>query len=120
MDAARDLDDTKDVTTKGDTMNDVTKTIVSQVREQVFIKKAYLVDEKTVRFNFGKTNIDVSYDAGLDLYDVTTHKLAKDYTSTSETVSGVYADSLGGFFPKRLVKDANVRGLFAMIEAARS
>lgn len=99
--------------------NNVTTTIIAQVREQVFIKhqQIFLVDETTVRFNFGRTNIDVSYSPGDDLYTVETHKLSKTYESTTDTVTGVYADMLGGFFPKRLVKDANVRGLFAMIEA---
>jgi hypothetical protein len=98
-------------------MNDVTKTIVAQVCEQVFVKKGkvFLVDDATVRFNFGKTNVDVRYDSGLDLYDVTTHKTKKDYSTESATVSGVYADVLGEFFPKHVFKDANVRGMFAMM-----
>lgn len=102
--------------------SDVCKTIISQVREQVFIKRTHklvLLSDTAVRFNFGRKNIDVAYNAGLDLYDVTTHKLAKDYTSTSETVGGVYAEDLAKFFPKHLVKDDNVRALFAQLAAAR-
>jgi prophage maintenance system killer protein len=102
-------------------MNDVTKTIVAQVCEQVFVKKGkvFLVDDATVRFNFGRTNVDVHYDAGLDLYDVTTHKMGKGYDATSDTVNGVYADMLGECFPKHVFKDANVRGMFAMMREAR-
>ncbi len=102
-------------------ISDVCKTTILQVREQVFVKNGQiiLVDDLTVRFHFGRTNIDVAYDTGYDLYVVTTHKLGKDYTSTSDTVSGVYAEDLAKFFPKRLVKDANVRAMFALISEAK-
>jgi hypothetical protein len=118
-------DDTRSVTTtdKEQTMtSEVCKTIISQVREQVFIKRTQrlvLLSDSAVRFNFGRTNIDVAYNAGLDLYDVSVHKLAKDYTSKTVTTGGVYAEDLAKFFPKRLVKDDNVRALFAQIAAAR-
>ena len=99
-------------------MNDVQKTLIGQVRHEVFIKngKMLLVDDTTVRFNLGRTNIDVSYEPGLDLYSISTHKLSKDYVSTTTTVTGVYADQLKEFFPKRLHKDDNVKGLFALLE----
>lgn len=102
--------------------SDVCKTIISQVREQVFIKRTHrlvLLSDTGVRFNFGRTNIDVSYNAGLDLYDVSVHKLAKDYTTKTTTTGGVYAEDLAKFFPKHLVKDDNVRALFAQLAEAR-
>jgi hypothetical protein len=103
--------------------NDVQRTLISQVSELVFLKKGqvFLVDDDTVRFHVGKRlNIDVSYDHGLDLYTVTTHKAKPDYTVTTDVVAGVYAEDLGSFFPKRLVKDANVRAFIAQIQEARA
>ncbi len=102
-------------------LNDVQKTLILQVREQVFVKntQVFLKDETSVRFNFGRTNVDVSYNRGLDLYDVSVHKLTKTYESKTETTSGVYAEDLAKFFPKRLVKDANVRAMFALISEAK-
>lgn len=102
-------------------INDVQRTIVAQVREQVFVKNGtcFIVDESTVRFHMsGSLNVDVEYDRGHDLYNVSVHRLKKDYTTTTETHSLVYAEDLARYFPKHLVKDANVRALFAALAAA--
>ena len=60
--------------------------------------KRVAIDDLTLRFNKGKTNVDVKYNVGLDLYDVTVHKTNKNWETKSKTTKGMYFDQLINFF----------------------
>ncbi len=70
--------------------------------------KLIAIDETTLRVHTkrGRTvrNVDISYDAALDLYNVAVHTFsAPSYEVTTETTEGVFVDSLENFFPERVV-----------------
>lgn len=78
----------------------VTETIAQQV-QQAGIRPTALVriDDDTLRVHVKRgrnvRNVDVRYDAGLDLYDVSVHRFqAPTYEVATETFEGVYADSM--------------------------
>lgn len=101
--------------------NPVQATIVSQVSAAVFVKRGeiLLVDDETVRFRLSASlNVNVRYDVGSDLYEVTTNRMTRDYRTKTERASGVYAEDLAGYFPKSRQKDENVRAFLSQVRRA--
>ena len=96
-------------------MTKVLNEIINQLRGQkVNLKKKVLVkvDDNTLRVHtpgklgkIGGSSVDIKYDRGRDLYDVSIHKI-DDKTFKVKTCrsSGVYFDSLPNFFNPKIVK----------------
>ena len=90
--------------------SEIVQTIADQInsiRGMQPSKRLIAIDETTLRVHTkrGRTvrNVDISYDAGLDLYNVAVHTFsAPTYEVTTETTEGVFADSLENFFPGRV------------------
>ncbi len=94
------------------TISETVQTIARQIngiRGMHFLAPQLIaIDETTLRVHTkrGRTNrnVDISYDGGLDLYNVAVHTFsAPSYEVTTEVTEGVYADSLENFFPDRVV-----------------
>lgn len=61
--------------------------------------KLVAMDENTLRVNKGWKNIDIKYNGGSDLYDVTVHLTNRKTLDTkSKTTEGVYCDQLADLF----------------------
>lgn len=61
-----------------------------QIAGFVFVE----IDSETLRLHKGKKNLDIHYDAGYDLYNISKHTIDKDLAVTTEDMTGVYADQL--------------------------
>jgi len=81
--------------------------IINQLKGQgVDLYGKTLVDmgDLTLRVNMPRkgrgpaTNVDIKYNEGMDMYDVTVHKIDKDMNVKSEKFNGMYFDQLPQFF----------------------
>lgn len=83
--------------------------IANQVNALVFLPRGHRLislSETTLRVALGKLNIDIEYDAGPDLYNVSVHKIGRDLDVKTETHEGIFCDQLADFFPARLRRAA--------------
>ncbi len=86
------------------------KTIASQLTGQGLNPKSVFMalDDKSLRVHTktGRNvrNVDISYVAGDDLYEVKVHTFrSPEYDVTTKTTVGVFAEDLMNFFPDRVV-----------------
>lgn len=98
-------------------MNEVIETIVEQLRWQGLdrLKLACLgliayveIDDHTLRLHFKRqgrvVNIDISYNEGSDMYDVSVHRLdAKTFDTQSEVFGDMCFDQLGELIEEAVV-----------------
>ena len=98
-------------------MSEVVETIVRQLACQGLDKltlaclgfKAFVkMDENTLRLHFkdrrGVVNVDIHYNIGSDLYDVTWHRIDKEtYEIKSEIRKDVFCDELVGVFDRLFI-----------------
>ena len=78
-------------------MSEVIKTIMKQVDAKYLGFAGYRlvkIDDNTLRINKGKKNVDISYNEGLDLYDVKLIKVKKDFSWETKELRGMYWDQL--------------------------
>lgn len=89
-------------------MSEVVKTIANQLKAQgVNLRGKTLVkmDENTLRVSGKGTNVDIKYDKGHDLYNVSVHKIdRKTFKVKTCRSKGVYFDSLPNYFNPKITK----------------
>ncbi len=93
------------------TTSEIVRTIADQInsiRGMHPSMRLVVIDETTLRVHTKRgrivRNVDISYDAALDLYNVAVHTFsAPSYEVTTKTTEGVFADSLENFFPERVI-----------------
>ena len=78
-------------------MNEIIETIMEQINWRVlhlmdfeFIR----MNDETLRVHKGNKNLDIKYNYGVDLYDLTEHTILKDLTVETEEVENVFFDQL--------------------------
>lgn len=52
------------------------------------------LDDKTLRLNLGKKNMDIEYNEGTDTYRIKKHIIDKDTNVTTEIIDDIYFDDL--------------------------
>lgn len=80
-------------------MNQTIKTILAQIdapKLSVFCNIVFItMDDHTIRVHRRNKNLDISYDEGSDLYNISKHTLnQKTLETTTEKVEGLYYDQL--------------------------
>jgi len=78
-------------------MNEIIETIMEQINWRVLHLMGFQfvrMNDETLRVHKGNKNLDIKYDYGVDLYDLTKHTIRKDLTIEAEEVENVFFDQL--------------------------
>jgi hypothetical protein len=86
-------------------MNEIIETIMKQINWRVLHLMGFQfvrMNDETLRVHRDNRNLDIKYNYGTDLYDLTEHTILKDLTVETEEVENVFFDQLqdiiGEFF----------------------
>lgn len=78
-------------------MNEIIKTIMQQINWRVLHLMSFKfirMNDDTLRVHRDNRNLDIKYNYGTDLYDLTKHTIRKDLTVETEEVENVFFDQL--------------------------
>ena len=78
-------------------MNEIIETIMEQINWRVLHLmdfKFIRMSDDTLRAHRDNRNLDIKYNYGTDLYDLTEHTILKDLTVETEEVENVFFDQL--------------------------
>ncbi len=80
-------------------MNYIIETIMQQINWPVLYFSGFQfiqIDGVTLRVHKAERNLDIRYNRGDDLYDLSKHTMRPDLTVKTEEIRGVYCDQLEG------------------------
>ena len=78
-------------------MNEIIETITEQINWRVLHLRGFKfirMGSDTLRVHRDNRNLDIKYNYGTDLYDLTEHTILKDLTVETEEVENVFFDQL--------------------------
>ena len=78
-------------------MNEIIETIMEQINWRVLHLMGFefiRMSDDTLRVHRDNRNLDIKYNYGVDLYDLTKHTILKDLTVETEKVENVFFDQL--------------------------
>ena len=78
-------------------MNQIIETIMDQINWRALHWRGFLfirMSGDTLRINKGRKNLDIRYDAGADLYDLSKHTIQPNLSVKTEQIKGVFWDQL--------------------------
>lgn len=78
-------------------MNEIIETIMKQINWRVLHLMGFQfvrMSDETLRVRRDNRNLDIKYNYGTDLYDLTKHTILKDLTVETKEVENVFFDQL--------------------------
>ena len=78
-------------------MNEIIETIMEQINWRVLHLRGFKfirMNDETLRVHKGNKNLDIKYNYGVDLYDLSKHTIRKNLTVETEEVENVFFDQL--------------------------
>ena len=78
-------------------MNQTIETVMEQINWRILHLRGFQfiqMSGDTLRVHKGKKNLDIRYDSGADLYDLSKHTIQPDLSVKTEQIKGVFWDQL--------------------------